>query len=36
MYTRREFGLLALSTFALPVLARAQAIGGIKLGVQTY
>ena len=36
MYTRREFGLLALSTFALPVLARAQAIGGVKLGVQTY
>jgi sugar phosphate isomerase/epimerase len=36
MYTRREFGLLALSTFALPVLARAQMIGGVKLGVQTY
>ncbi len=36
MYTRREFGLLALSTFALPVLARAQTIGGVKLGVQTY
>jgi len=27
MYTRREFGLLAVSSLALPALARAQALG---------
>jgi sugar phosphate isomerase/epimerase len=36
MYTRREFGLLTLSTLALPPLSRAQTIGGVRLGVQTY
>jgi sugar phosphate isomerase/epimerase len=36
MITRREFGLLTLSTLALPSLVRAQTIGGVRLGVQTY
>jgi len=36
MYTRREFGLLTLSTFAVPALSRAQSVGGVRLGVQTY
>jgi len=36
MYTRREFGLLTLSSLALPALSRAQTIGGVRLGVQTY
>ena len=34
--TRREFGVLALGTMALPRLAAAQTIGGVRLGVQTY
>jgi sugar phosphate isomerase/epimerase len=36
MYTRREFGLLTLSSLALPALSRAQTVGGVRLGVQTY
>ena len=36
MYSRREFGLLALSSLALPAMSRAQTIGGVRLGVQTY
>lgn len=36
MYTRREFGLLTLSSLAIPALGRAQTIGGVRLGVQTY
>ena len=36
MYTRREFGLLTLSALTLPALSRAQTIGGVRLGVQTY
>jgi sugar phosphate isomerase/epimerase len=36
MYTRREFGLLTLSSLALPALCRAQTISGVRLGVQTY
>ena len=36
MYTRREFGLLTLSSLALPALSVAQTIGGVRLGVQTY
>jgi sugar phosphate isomerase/epimerase len=36
MYSRREFGLLTLSSLALPVLCRAQTISGVRLGVQTY
>jgi sugar phosphate isomerase/epimerase len=36
MYTRREFGLLTLSSLALPALAGAQTVGGVRLGVQTY
>ena len=36
MYTRREFGRIALSTLAMPALARAQTVGGVRLGVQTY
>jgi sugar phosphate isomerase/epimerase len=36
MYTRREFGLLTLSSLALPAMRRAQTIGGVRLGVQTY
>ena len=36
MYTRREFGLLTLSSLALPALSGAQTISGVRLGVQTY
>lgn len=36
MYTRREFGLLSLSTLALPSLAFAQNVSGVQIGVQTY
>jgi sugar phosphate isomerase/epimerase len=36
MYTRRDFGRIALSSLALPALARAQTVGGVRLGVQTY
>ena len=36
MYTRREFGLLTLSSLALPGMSHAQMIGGVRLGVQTY
>jgi sugar phosphate isomerase/epimerase len=36
MYTRREFGLLTLSSLALPALSPAQTINGVRLGVQTY
>lgn len=36
MYTRREFGLLTLSSLALPALSHAQTVGGVRLGVQTY
>jgi sugar phosphate isomerase/epimerase len=36
MYSRREFGLLTLSGLALPALAGAQVVGGVRLGVQTY
>ena len=34
--TRREFGVLALGAIALPRLAGAQTVGGVRLGVQTY
>jgi sugar phosphate isomerase/epimerase len=39
MYTRREFGTLALAGLALPRLAEAQrdsTFAGVRLGVQTY
>lgn len=36
MYTRREFGLLTLSSLALPALGHAQTVNGVRLGVQTY
>jgi sugar phosphate isomerase/epimerase len=36
MYSRREFGMMALSGLALPALARAQTVSGVRLGVQTY
>jgi len=36
MYSRREFGTMALSSLALPALARAQTVAGVRLGVQTY
>ena len=36
MYTRREFGLMTLSSLALPALSGAQTVGGVRLGVQTY
>jgi sugar phosphate isomerase/epimerase len=36
-YTRREFGLMALSGLALPVRAVADTVvGGVRLGVQSY
>jgi sugar phosphate isomerase/epimerase len=35
-FTRREFGALTLSALALPRLAFAQNVGGVRLGVQTY
>ena len=34
--TRREFGVLTLGALALPRLAAAQTVGGVRLGVQTY
>ena len=34
--TRREFGVLTLGALALPRLADAQTVGGVRLGVQTY
>jgi sugar phosphate isomerase/epimerase len=34
--TRREFGALTLGAIALPRLAAAQTVGGVRLGVQTY
>ena len=36
MLSRREFGALTLSAVALPGLARAQTISGVRLGVQTF
>ena len=36
MYTRREFGVMTLSSLALPASARAQTVAGVRLGVQTY
>ena len=36
MMTRREFGALTLSSAAWPVLAAAQTVAGVRLGVQTY
>lgn len=36
MYSRREFGLLALASLALPSSSGAQTVGGVRLGVQTY
>jgi sugar phosphate isomerase/epimerase len=36
MLTRREFGHLALAGLALPRLASAQVVNGVRLGVQTY
>src|SRR5262249_57265424 len=35
-HRRREFGLMTLSSLTLPALARAQTVGGVRLGVQTY
>jgi sugar phosphate isomerase/epimerase len=34
--TRREFGVLTVGALAMPALARAQTVGGVRLGVQTY
>lgn len=34
--SRREFGALTLGALALPRLAAAQTVGGVRLGVQTY
>jgi sugar phosphate isomerase/epimerase len=38
MYTRREFGQLALGGIALPLIGRLAEtkVGGVRLGVQTY
>ncbi|HKE82970.1 MAG TPA: TIM barrel protein [Vicinamibacterales bacterium] len=36
MYSRREFGLMALAGLTLPAMARAQTVAGVRLGVQTY
>ena len=39
MYTRREFGKLAIAGFALPRLVDAaidSKVNGVRLGVQTY
>src|SRR6478672_11603941 len=38
MYTRREFGRLALGGAALPLIGRLadSTVGGVRLGVQTY
>jgi sugar phosphate isomerase/epimerase len=34
--TRREFGTLTLGALAIPAFASAQAVGGVRIGVQTY
>jgi len=34
--TRREFGAITLGALALPALGRAQTVGGVRIGVQTY
>jgi sugar phosphate isomerase/epimerase len=34
--TRRQFGVLTLGSLALQRVARAQTVGGVRLGVQTY
>lgn len=34
--TRREFGLFTLGSLMLPRFGRAQTVGGVRLGVQTY
>ena len=34
--SRREFGALTLGALALPRVAFAQTVGGVRLGVQTY
>ena len=34
--TRREFGLATLGGLVRPLFARAQTVGGVRLGVQTY
>jgi sugar phosphate isomerase/epimerase len=36
MLNRREFGALAVSAAAWPLLAGAQTVSGVRLGVQTY
>jgi sugar phosphate isomerase/epimerase len=36
MITRREFGTLTLGAVAMPGVALAQTVGGVRLGVQTY
>src|SRR5262245_26167946 len=36
MYSRREFGLMTLAGLTLPMLAGAQTVAGVRLGVQTY
>jgi sugar phosphate isomerase/epimerase len=36
MLTRREFAAVTLSAVALPRLARAQTVSGVRLGVQTF
>jgi sugar phosphate isomerase/epimerase len=36
MITRRQFGQLALAGIALPRIAAAQTVAGVRLGVQTY
>jgi sugar phosphate isomerase/epimerase len=36
MLTRREFGTLAIGSLAVPAIARAQTVSGVRLGVQTY
>jgi sugar phosphate isomerase/epimerase len=34
--TRRQFGALSLGALITPALARAQTVGGVRIGVQTY
>ena len=34
--TRRQFGSLTLGTLALPAFVRAQTVGGVRIGTQTY
>ena len=34
--TRRQFGALTLGTLALPATLRAQTVGGVRIGTQTY